>query len=102
VVGRGWLLVKVKVVATVNPAHAMEVYRGIWNAAPRFLNIGTIGGQIHAAAALPQEKERLMTLNRGQGKPQGRTGRFGEKFLSQAENELPPGCRGGSSWMQCW
>jgi hypothetical protein len=79
----GWLLVQVKVVATVIPVHTMKVYREIWGAAPRVLNIGTIGGgQIQAAVALPQGKERLMTLNRGQGEPQGRTGRFGEKKVS--------------------
>ena len=73
-------MVKVKVLANVIPAPAMKVYRGIWGAAPRFLNIGTTeGGHIHAAAALPQGKERLMTLNRGLGEPQGWTGRFGEK-----------------------
>ena len=41
---RGWLSVKVKVVATVIPTHAMKVYTGIWGATPRFLNTGTIGG----------------------------------------------------------
>jgi hypothetical protein len=49
-----------------------------------------VSGQLHAPAALPQEKNPWYPLNRRMGGPQSRSGRGGEEKNSQPALGIEP------------
>jgi hypothetical protein len=69
----------------------MKAYWGNVGIAPRIVNLGIrLSGQLHAPAALPQEKSPWYPLDRRMGGPHSRSERGGEEKNSQPLPRFEP------------